>query len=203
MLIRISWPRECKCPCGISSLLTHWPHICPSAQGPPHRKKWARIGQRPLGSIPGRRLPGLPGSFPPASSDLSPCSPGSCGARELPQLLGDGGEDHQCLLQGEISLGSVRNSLTPELAVGWRAGVQRRRPEVTVRCQVSEVVDSAGISTSPRSVTTAYSDLGVSAKPQPGLDFIHASWLGLSIWPQVLARTAHGLCSKNMPSLEL
>lgn len=78
----------------------------------------------------------------PPSSDLSPRSPGSCGAREPAQLLGDGGEDHLCLPQGEIGLGSVLNALTPELAVGWRSTVQRLRPEVTVRRQMSEVVAS-------------------------------------------------------------
>ena len=58
---------------------------------------------------------------PSPPSDLSLHSPGSCEARKPAELLGDGGEVCLCLPQGEIGLGSALDSLTLELAVGWRS----------------------------------------------------------------------------------
>lgn len=119
-----------------SLALTHWPHICPSEQRTPHRGK--KRGGPGLAKGPWEVCLAIDYQayqVPSPPLDLSTYSPGSCEARKPAQILGDGGKDRLCLPQGEIGLGSVLNSLTPELAMGWRSSVQRLRPEVTVRCQ--------------------------------------------------------------------
>lgn len=138
VLIRAFFLHGYKGPGGVSGLVTHWPLICPSAQGHPTENNGQDWREAP-GSLPGSGLL-LRGRLLPSALLGGLCAAqGVVRSERWPSFWRMMVTGSLSLPQGDIGLGSVLSSLTLELAVSWRSGVQRLAPKLTVtsRCQGS------------------------------------------------------------------
>lgn len=181
-----------------------WPLVCPSAHGHPTEKK--NMGQdwpKALGSLRESSL--LPSARFLPSPLLAYLRAGQGTVKsELAKFLGDGGEETPSLTPRRNESGQCPSFSTTRTIRGLEVQCAEAGARVNNHQQMSGAVGPFWGITDSWDLSQWFSRAwGLLWRPQPGLDFLHPCFPVRSLHlVELVARTAHGLCSRNIPSLE-